>query len=307
MKAMVLEQYNTNLKMKDVSEPTPGPRDLILKVHKCGICGTDLKIVFGKLPQIISLPHIPGHEIVGEIVDKGKDVEKYSRGDMGVVYFYISCGDCEMCRTGRENICFNIKRLGFELNGGYAEYVRIPAYSFCPVEDSSVSTSELAVLPDAIATPYHSLKSLAECRAGQKILIVGAGGFGLHAVQIASMLGTQTAVADLREESLLLAKDYGAEVTINPLKEDPCEIVMSWTKGKGVDVVLEGVGREKTFSWSHNSHYGITITLIDSAALPCTLKAFSTSSSLNLWVIRISLLTFPEEMRFSASSVSFGQ
>jgi len=64
MKAMVLEQYNTNLKMKDVSEPTPGPRDLILKVHKCGICGTDLKIVFGKLPQIISLPHIPGHEIV---------------------------------------------------------------------------------------------------------------------------------------------------------------------------------------------------------------------------------------------------
>ena len=165
----------------------------------------------------------------------------------------------------------------------------------------------MAVLPDAIATPYHSLKSLAECRAGQKILIVGAGGFGLHAVQIASMLGTQTAVADLREELLLLAKDYGAEVTINPLKEDPCEIIMSWTKGKGVDVVLEGVGREKTFSWSHNSHYGITITLIDSAALPCTLKAFSTSSSLNLWVIRISLLTFPEEMRFSASSVSFGQ
>ncbi len=249
MKAMVLTEFNQPLRLQDLPVPVPGPREIVVKVHYCGICGTDLKIVGGKLPGIIALPHVPGHEIAGEVASLGPGVSGLAVGDRGIAYIYAACHDCELCRSGRENICFTLKRLGFELPGGYAEYVKMPAYNFCKVAPAS-SLEGMSVLTDAVATPYHALKSIASVRQGQTVLIVGAGGLGLHAVQLARLAGARVAAADLRPESLEQARRYGAELLVKTSEGDPKKAILDWTGGAGVDIVLEGVGRDVTFSWS---------------------------------------------------------
>ena len=249
MKAMVLTEFNQPLSLQEIPAPVPGPREIVVKVHYCGICGTDLKIIGGKLPGIISLPHVPGHEIAGEVAAVGQGVTGLSLGDKGIAYIYAACHDCELCRSGRENLCFTLRRLGFELPGGYAEYVKIPAYNFCKVSPG-FPLEEMSVLTDAVATPYHALKSIASVRQGQTVLVVGAGGLGLHAVQLARLAGARVAAADLRPESLEQARHYGAELLVKTTDGDPKKAILDWTNGAGVDVVLEGVGKDVTFSWS---------------------------------------------------------
>lgn len=249
MKAMVLTEFGKPLALQNLPVPTPGPQEIVVKVHYCGICGTDLKIVGGKLPGIIALPHVPGHEIAGEVAFLGEGVQGLAVGDRGIAYIYAACHDCELCRSGRENICFTLRRLGFELPGGYAEYVKIPAYNFCKVAPTS-SLEAMSVLTDAVATPYHALKSIASVRQGQTVLVVGAGGLGLHAVQLARLAGARVAAADLRPESLEQARKYGAELLVSTAGGDPKKAILDWTNGAGVDIVLEGVGKDVTFSWS---------------------------------------------------------
>ncbi len=250
MKAFVLEKYNSPLVKKEVHDPVCRDDSVVVKIRAAGICGTDMKIYTGKLDGIIKLPHIPGHEGAGEVVEKGKNVEKIKIGDHGIVYHYIPCRDCELCRTGRENICFDIKRTGFELDGAFAEYISVPAYNFCPVEKGFASWAEMAVLPDAVLTPYHALKSLGRVKKGMKILVIGLGGLGLHAVLLGQMLGAQVAGADIRDASLSEAARFGAELVINPLKTDAAGSVRDWTGGRGADMVLDGVGTDKTFPWA---------------------------------------------------------
>ena len=249
MKALVLKEYNKDLYLENVKDPEAGYSDIIMQVKACGMCYTDVKIVTGKLAHFINLPHIPGHEIAGEVVAVGKGVKHLRAGQKGIAYFLIGCRDCEMCRTGRENLCYNIQRLGFELSGGYAQYVKLPAYNFCAFNTDTPFT-EMAILPDAIATPYHALNKMADLRMGQSLLIVGAGGLGLHAVQIARKMGAFIAVCDISNEALALAESFGAELLINVRTEDPYQKIMDYSKGLGVDVVLQGVGKKETIKWS---------------------------------------------------------
>jgi 2-desacetyl-2-hydroxyethyl bacteriochlorophyllide A dehydrogenase len=250
MKALVLRDYNTEMTLENVADPTPGPDEIILRVKACGVCGTDLKIVSGKIPPpIVTLPHTPGHEIAGEVVAVGSAVEGVSLGQTGIAYFYIGCKDCEMCRTGKENVCFSVRRLGFELPGGFAEFVRMPAYNFCPFSKTQ-SINEMAVLPDAIVTSYHALKTIAEVRAGQDVLIMGAGGLGIHAIQIAKLMGARVFAVARREGPLKLASEFGADVVIDSTEERSAHRVMEMTKGHGVDVVIEMVGTSQSMNWS---------------------------------------------------------
>jgi 2-desacetyl-2-hydroxyethyl bacteriochlorophyllide A dehydrogenase len=249
MKAMVLREYQRPMEWVDTDTPRIGPDEILLQVKACGICQTDLKIYKGEIPPpIVTLPHTPGHEVAGVVVDVGKEVRAIQKGDVGMLYIYVACRECGACLEGHENLCPNLKRVGFELPGGYAEYVRVPAYAFCPF-DKRLPFEEMAILTDAVATSYHAIVTLADVKLGQSVLIVGAGGLGIHGVQIAKLTGAQVIVADRKEDALRLAERFGADVLVDSGK-GPLEAIREATRGKGVDAVIECVGAKETLSWS---------------------------------------------------------
>ena len=215
MKAMVLKEYNRFMETMEVEKPVVGENDVLIRVKACGICRTDLKIFRGEIPPpIVTLPHTPGHEVAGEVVEIGDKVTGIQKGDVGILYIYIACRNCEWCLAGHENLCPSLKRVGFELPGGYAQYVRVPAYAFCPF-DRKLSFNEMAILPDAVATAYRAITTLADVKLGQKILIVGAGGLGIHGVQIARLCGAEVLVAEKKKKALDLAGQFGADFLID--------------------------------------------------------------------------------------------
>ncbi|MEI9478372.1 MAG: alcohol dehydrogenase catalytic domain-containing protein [Deltaproteobacteria bacterium] len=249
MKAMMLKEYHQPMELVDVETPQINDDEVLVQVRSCGICQTDLKIFKGEIPPpIVVLPHIPGHEIAGIVKAVGKNVSGIAAGDAGIVYIYIACHACDWCMSGRENLCPNLKRVGFELPGGYAQYVRVPSYAFCPF-DPRLSFNEMAVLPDAIATAYRAVTVLGNVRPGQNILIVGAGGLGIHAVQIAKLCGARVLVADRKKKALQLAEEFGADVLIDA-DTSPLERIRDASRGKGVDAVIEIVGSKETLAWS---------------------------------------------------------
>jgi D-arabinose 1-dehydrogenase-like Zn-dependent alcohol dehydrogenase len=158
-----------------------------------------------------------------------------------------------MCLSGRENLCFNLERLGFEHPGGYGEYVRLPARNLS-LFSSSAPYEKMAVLPDAVATPFHVFNTLTDLGPGRSVLIVGAGGLGLSAVQIARTMGLRVFAADIKKEALELAEKHGAERVFDADADDEreglCEDIREAAGGSGVDMVLEGVGRRETLEWS---------------------------------------------------------
>ena len=191
MKAWVLKEYNKPMEMAEIETPDIDDDEILLRVKACGICQTDLKIYRGEIPPpIVTLPHTPGHEVAGEVVAVGSRVAGIKEKDIGIVYIYIPCHMCTYCLSGKENLCPDLTRVGFELPGGYAQYIRIPAYAFCPF-DKKILFEEMAILGDAVATSYHGLTALVEVKAGHDVLIVGAGGLGIHGVQIESSVGPE--------------------------------------------------------------------------------------------------------------------
>jgi 2-desacetyl-2-hydroxyethyl bacteriochlorophyllide A dehydrogenase len=249
MKAMLLEAYGQDLVYRSVGDPKPGDGEIVLAVKACGMCQTDVKLVSGHLSASIALPHIPGHEIAGEVVHIGKKVQNVHLGDKGVVFHIIPCGQCEPCLTGRENLCFSIQRIGFEHSGGFAEFVSLPEANFCGFE-ADIPFEQMAILPDAVATPFHALEKLVDLGLGDDILIIGVGGLGIHAVQIAAKKGALVIAADLNDTALDLARSFGAEWTTNPRLEDSKAKILEITKGRGVDIILDGVGRQESLDWS---------------------------------------------------------
>jgi len=250
MIAMVLEKYNSPLVRKEVVIPNLNLGEVLVKVHHCGVCGTDLKIFRGLLPpSIITLPHIMGHEIAGEVVEISSDVQDIKIGDKVIVYFYINCGYCKFCLSGRENICTNIKRCGFELNGGYAQFVKVPAKNVCKF--NTIPFQEAAVLPDAIATSYHAIKTIGEVRISDRVLILGAGGLGIHAVQIAKLCGADVAVVNRTASKLEHIRKIVNDVhLVSPKNVNVDEYINEWTGGDGVDIVIDTIGHiESAKNW----------------------------------------------------------
>jgi 2-desacetyl-2-hydroxyethyl bacteriochlorophyllide A dehydrogenase len=250
MKAMMLEKYTEPLRMVDLSLPTVGPRDVLVRVRACGVCRTDVKIRDGLVAApIVTLPHVPGHEVAGEVVETGKEVADFGVGDKVVVYLYLTCGECVHCRTGRENLCLNLKRVGFEVRGGFAEYIVVPARQLLRI-GNDVPFEHAAVLTDAVVVPYHAIRQQAKIQVGDVVLIVGIGGLGIHAVQIAKAAGAEIIAADVLDDKLELARAYGADHLINARKTDPLAIIRALTDGVGVDAVIENVGSAESMSWS---------------------------------------------------------
>ncbi len=243
MKCMVLEAFNEPLALRERPIPTPGDDEVVIKVGACGICRTDLKVWSGSHPAIRKLPQVLGHEVAGEVVEIGKSVDKSLLGKHAVIYVYLSCGVCRFCMSGREILCTQLKgQIGFNRDGGYAEYMKTPADSLFLIPPD-LAFEKASIITDAVATPYRALTAKAKVQPGQTVAVMGAGGLGLHAVQIARALGAEVFVMDINEKALNMAREMGAEKVFLVTNEDPLKEILELTGGEGFDVVMDFVGK----------------------------------------------------------------
>ena len=250
MRAAVLEQFGGPLVLKQVEEPSMGPYEALIRVRNCGVCGSDLKIKSGKAGG--PLPMIMGHEIAGEVVDVGQEVEGFEAGDRVVVNFYITCGSCRCCRLGRTTLCPRVLHKGWDAPGGYAEYTSAPAVNLCKVPNN-VPLEQACILGDAVVTSYHAVTKRANIHPGSTVALVGTGGVGLHSLQIAKLAGAWTIAIDINEQRLDLAHKLGADAIVDARKGDFDKEVRRLTGGEGVDVVIEFVASAETMAASLRS------------------------------------------------------
>nr|WP_231133516.1 alcohol dehydrogenase catalytic domain-containing protein [Capillibacterium thermochitinicola] len=244
---MVLREFGKPLTLEEVEIPSYGPDEVLLKVKAAGVCGTDLKIRDGLVPTK-ELPLIPGHEVAGVVAATGANVKRFRVGDAVLVSFYIPCNRCRTCRLGRQTICEQLKgRIGFEFNGGFAEYVAVPEACLIP-KPPGLSFRQAAVIPDALGTCYHVLVRRAQVQKGDCLVIVGGGGgLGLHALQMAKVLGAVVIGVDVSAEKLALMKSYGADFVIDG-RENPSwsDAVAAYTQGGRADLVVNFVAHQSS-------------------------------------------------------------
>ena len=247
MKAMVLHDREKPFRLEERPEPRPGMGEAVMRVRAAGVGLTLVNMRLGRMGG--SLPRVMGHELAGEIVEIGEGVTSLSTGDRCAVYFYLTCGRCRWCRGGRETLCENFAGfVGGHRDGGFAEYVCLPAENFLPIPDG-LSEEAAAVATDAVNTNWHCMRERARIDPHDTVLLIGAGGgVGIHGVQVARLFGARVIAADISEEKLDLARRWGAEETINVRKvDDVAAEAKRLTGGKGVDAAVDYVGHGETF------------------------------------------------------------
>jgi alcohol dehydrogenase, propanol-preferring len=227
MKAALLHEFKQPVVIEEVGRPQPGAEEVLIQVDACGVCHSDLHVADGDWPQftkIVKKPLILGHEIAGRVVEKGGAVKDLSVGDRaGVPWLHWSCGQCELCRAGYENLCAAQKITGVTVDGGFAEYVKAPA-SHAEKIPHGLSSVEAAPLFCAGVTVYRALKQ-EQISPSERLAVFGVGGLGRVAVQIGVNLGAEVTAVDISEEKLLLAKSLGASATLNASAPDTIKAI----------------------------------------------------------------------------------
>jgi propanol-preferring alcohol dehydrogenase len=217
MKAAILHEFKQPLAIEEVARPVPGPNDVLIEVEACGVCHSDLHLADGDWKQfagIVKKPLILGHEIAGRVVEKGVGVQNLRIGDrVGVPWIHWTCGGCEFCREGNENLCSKQMITGATVDGGYAEFVKAPA-SHATKIPANLSPKEVAPLFCAGVTVYRALKQ-SKILSGQRLAVFGVGGLGHLAIQIGRGLGAEVTAIDISEEKLALARTLGASTILN--------------------------------------------------------------------------------------------
>ena len=246
MRAMLLEQFGAPLKLKDVPVPKIGPNEALIRVRVCG-AGLTVVIMIATPGRITAYPRIPGHEIAGEIVEVGSEVRTFKVGQRVTNHYYLTCGHCRYCRSGRETLCENFRgNVGSGCDGGYAEYVALPERNLVAIPDG-VSDLEASVAADAIATPYHACHAEAQVGPGDNVLVIGAGGgVGIHMLQMARLCGGRVLAAEIGEEKMALARELGADEVIDARRGELAKQVKALTGGRGVDAAIDMVGSSET-------------------------------------------------------------
>jgi propanol-preferring alcohol dehydrogenase len=217
MRAAVLHAFKQPLAIEELERPKPGADEVLIHVDACGVCHSDLHVADGDWPQfarIVKLPLVLGHEIAGRVAEKGSAVSGLEVGDrVGVPWVYWTCGECEFCKEGNENLCANQKITGVTVDGGYAEYVKAPASHALKIPEG-LSSAHAAPLFCAGVTVYRALMH-SGIAPGQRLAIFGLGGLGHLAVQIGRELGAEVTAVDISDEKLARAKSLGAARTLN--------------------------------------------------------------------------------------------
>jgi propanol-preferring alcohol dehydrogenase len=206
------------------------------------------------LAKVIEAVHAArsvGHEVAGEIVELGSEVRGFSIGQRVTNHFYLTCGQCRYCRGGRETLCTAFQGyVGMACDGGYAEYMVLPARNFVPIPDG-VSDVDAAVAADAIATPFHACTKEAQIQPGDNVLVFGAGGgVGIHVVQVAKAAGARVIAVEIGESKLAGAQAAGADDLIDGSRGDVARQVSALTGGRGVESVIDVVAARETLEAS---------------------------------------------------------
>jgi alcohol dehydrogenase, propanol-preferring len=246
------------LEIKQLETPKPRGSQVLIKVQSSGVCHSDIHLWDGgytgpggqflkTTDRGVKYPLTPGHEIAGIVSEMGEDAKETFRKDEKVmVYPWIGEGLCPACRTGNENLCDGPRSLGVYKDGGYAEYVLVPSYRYLLRIPEELDSDTAATLSCSALTAYSAVKN-AEIRPDNNIVVVGAGGLGLMAIQLAkAVFGARIIVLDLGDDKLKIAKENGADETINSKSEDSIKRVMELTDNKGADAVIDFVNASKT-------------------------------------------------------------
>jgi propanol-preferring alcohol dehydrogenase len=243
MKAVRLVEIGAPLRMQEVPVPEAGTKDVLVRIKAAGICHSDVHYWAGVSP-VGPLPQTLGHEIAGIVEAVGADVTNVAVGDRVCIHYLLTCGECDYCHAGNEQFCVQGRMLGKHCDGGYAEYIAVPALNAVPLHDE-VSFEQGAILMCSSATSFHALRK-GGLAPGETVAVFGAGGLGISAIQLAHAFGALRVYAvDINDAKLELAESYGA-VPVNPTRVDPVAEIQRLTGGKGVDVALEVIGLKQT-------------------------------------------------------------
>lgn len=245
MKAAVVTQFNQPLEIKQVEIPAIQAGKVLVKMIATGVCHTDLHAMHGDWPVKPTLPFIPGHEGVGEVVEIGAGIDHLKVGDIvGIPWLYSACGHCDHCYAGWETLCKQQQNSGYSVNGSFAEYCLADG-EYVGVIPAGVDLLAIAPILCAGVTVYKGLK-MTEAKTGDWVAISGIGGLGHVAIQYAKTMGFNVVAIDVDDSKLELAKNLGADVVVNALKTDVKQAVLAATS-EGCHGVLVTAVSPKAF------------------------------------------------------------
>ena len=244
MRAMVLESFGGTLKTEIRPVPEPGPGEVLVRVVACGAGLTLESIRLGHLGG--STPRIMGHEYSGTVAVTGAGVEGWQEGDPVTGSFYLFCGNCVMCASGRETLCLNNKgNIGAKIDGAFAEYVVVPARNLVRIPEGVV-LREAGVIADAVATPYHIARERARIVAGQRVAVIGAGGgVGIHMLQVAKAFGAFVIAIERDAEKLRRLQDFALDALVDASSESWQADLVQAADGQ-LDACIDFVGSPET-------------------------------------------------------------
>lgn len=247
MIAAVLNAFNQALEFETREKPHPGNGEVLLRVSASGLCGTDLHILEGKVAAV-RLPHIMGHETAGVVVKLGADVPRSLLGKSAIVAIDRICHHCPECLSGRTNLCHHLERYGFELPGGFQEFMLVAADNLVLVD--GIEPEAAAIIPDAVACMYRAIASKGAMRANDLVCILGMGGLGFQAVQIVHSLGGRSVCTSRNDLKLDIARKLGADIVFNTKENTLNAASVKKTAGKLCDLVIDCIGSEESIALS---------------------------------------------------------
>lgn len=251
MRAAIFETFRERLQVRDVAVPHCPSDGVLIAVKACGVCRSDHHSWSGADP--VDLPHVPGHEFAGEVVEAGPFCRRYRKGDRVTAPFILGCGICPDCRDGHPTICDDQITLGFACWGAFAEFVAVPRADFNLVPlPESIAFEVAAALGCRVTTAFQALVQRGQLKPGEWVAVHGCGGVGLAAISIARAMGARVIATDIRAEALSLARTAGADVTLDASQPHPGDAVRDATGG-GAHLAIDALGIAATFDNSIRS------------------------------------------------------
>ena len=250
MKSVRMIAAGKPLEIQEIPIPNIGEKDILVRVRAAGICHSDAHYRAGRSTMGM-LPITLGHEVAGIVEKAGSQVTNVKVSERVCLHYNISCSDCYYCSTGNEQFCNTVKMIGHHIDGGYAEYIAVPARNAIHLPDE-IPFEAGATLMCASATALHALRK-SRVKAGETVAVFGVGGLGLSAIQLAKASGAVEVFAvDIKQDKLELASEYNA-IPIDAGRVDAVDEIRKLTNGKGVDVALEMIGMRKTMEQAIDS------------------------------------------------------